>query len=822
MHIDSKPAAAPSAAVRAIIDEASKIADGVYPICSAVDSRFPVHTRLGTVEVFPGTMTPAAWASSGSAVSRMTQRVAAEMGIVSASDPLSFQGVFYGCCATNISSYIHVMRRLPGAPWLPWSRSALAVVQPHADPITGWEPPPNLVSWLVDCLWRLRGWGRSRRLEAELQREMAPLETQLEQGEAEIATRDYSALGVEELIEELKKPTLNTQLVRIHVGVTLLVGSHYMRLVQAIARHTDMPPIHTANGLLVAIGDVESAKPALALEIMAPLVREAPRLANLLRAGQFAEFAATLAAPGDAAEQRVADARNDFLKLYGYRGIGESTIDATTWGEDPGQADRLLALYVASDGMRDASAGARRREALEAKVLARIANATVRARVQGYIRSVQTFAAMRERSKSLTVRQSLRTRRILKALTARLVEAGAFEKEEDREMLSFKELTGALTMDRNTLRELITRRRHVYQLMKKLDIVEQTFSGLPTPRLADAATSGQAEVGAVLAGLCISPGRVEGVARVIRDPREAAVIRAGEILVAPYTDAAWSPLFVLASGVVIDSATLISHGATVARELGLPAVANVAGTTAIRDGDRILVDADRAEVTILERPEPAPVEAATQQGSTAFTHTRRAFAVLRSLRLKGRAATAALVAGSGLAPESIAEILDGAQSAGLCVREDDTWQMTPAGFSWVEENLVHDRPDPVAAEALHERFLPLNGQFKQLAFDWQMRDPQTLNDHKDASYDAAILARLDTLHEQMRELVVSVGQLNSRLVPFGERFEKALQHVKSGETQFLMSPRVDSYHTVWFEFHEELIGMTGRTRAEEAAAGRGA
>jgi len=651
---------------------------------------------------------------------------------------------------------------------------------------------------------------------------MAPLERQLEEGEAAIVARDYSDLSVDELIDELKKPTLNAQLVRLHVGVTLFVGSHYMRLVQAIARYTKLPPVQTANGLLVAIGDVESTKPALALEAMAPLVRQAPRLAGLLRAGQFEEFAAALGAPADVAEQRVADARNDFLKRYGYRGVGESTIDAITWGEDPGQADRLLALYVASDGTRDTGIAARRREALEAEVLACIKQPGARRKVQRYIQSAQRFAAMRERSKSLSVRQSLRTRRILKAFTARLKEVGALASEEDREMLSFKELIGALAMERGKLRELIARRRRVYELMKKLDIAEQTFVGLPTPRLADTDPVAETSVGTVLTGLCISPGKVEGIARVIHDPRQTAVIHHGEILVAPYTDAAWSPLFVLAAGVVIDSATLISHGATVARELGLPAVANVAGTTSLRDGDRILVDADNAEITILERCQSSAVKPLSKPTGEYFSYQPDAFAVLRSLRLKGQAPVAVLVAGTGFAQSDIERILDGAQNAGLCTYNDAYWQMTPAGFSWVEDNLTYDRPDRSAAESLHERFLPLNEQFKQLAFDWQMRDPQTLNDHKDAAYDARVLTRLDTLHEQMRELVASAGRLNTRLRPFVTRFEQAFDYVKNGDTQFLMSPRVDSYHTIWFEFHEELIGMTGRTRAEEAAAGRGA
>lgn len=822
MRIDAKSVAPVSPEVEAIINEVKTLVDGVYPLVVPVDPEFPVHTRLGTIEVFPGTMTPAAWAGSGSAISRITHRVAKELGIIPGEKAMNFQGVFYGCCATNISSYILLMRRLPGAPWLPWTASARAVIQPHADPITGWEPPPTPGAWIGDCIWRLRGWRKSRRVEADLQASVEPLEAKLREGEAELARRDFSALDVEALVEELKKPRLNAELVRLHSGVTLFVGSHYMKLVASIARYTSLPPIQTANGLLVAMGEVESAKPALALRAIAAQVRHVPRLASLLRAGEFGKFAEALQAPADDAERRVSDARNQFLKNYGYRGIGESTIDATTWGEDPGQADRLLALYLDNPGVQDSEAAARRRQALENEVLGQISNPSVRSRMQRYITSAQTFAALRERTKSMSVRQSLRTRRLLKALTDRLIEAGAFETAEDREMLSFRELTGALGMERSALRELIARRRKAYELLEKLDIVEETFAGIPTPCLARGEGGAVAEVGAVLSGLGISPGHVEGIARVIRDPRLAAVLKSGEILVAPYTDAAWSPLFILAAGVVINSATLISHGATVARELGLPAVANVPGTTSIQDGDRILVNGSTGEVTILARLAGQAPVAEASAAITPFVYEPERFAVLRSLRLKGRADVAAIAVSTALPPETIEPLLRAASDCALCSQDGDVWQMLPAGFAWVEENLCHDRPDPEKAEQIHNVFLPVNARFKQLAFDWQMRDPQTLNDHRDVAYDAAVLNRLESLHQEAMPVITEAGGLHPRLAPFIPRLDHALANIRRGEVKFLMSPRVDSYHSIWFEFHEELIAMTGRTRAEEAEAGRGA
>ena len=97
-----------------------------------------------------------------------------------------------------------------------------------------------------------------------------------------------------------------------------------------------------------------------------------------------------------------------------------------------------------------------------------------------------------------------------------------------------------------------------------------------------------------------SAGVVEGIARVVTDP-DRDVVRAGEILVAPFTDPGWTPLFVHAAGVVTEVGGLMTHGAVVAREYGIPAVVSVpSAVTRIRSGQRIRVDGTRGFVEILD------------------------------------------------------------------------------------------------------------------------------------------------------------------------------------------------------------------------------
>jgi pyruvate,orthophosphate dikinase len=104
-----------------------------------------------------------------------------------------------------------------------------------------------------------------------------------------------------------------------------------------------------------------------------------------------------------------------------------------------------------------------------------------------------------------------------------------------------------------------------------------------------------------------------------------------------------------------------------------------------------------------------------------------------------------------------------------------------------------------------------------------MKEPDgqpVLNDHADAAYDAAVLADLAALHAAARAWLVPVAQGLPRLAGYGRRLDAAADAVSQGDHRYIASPRVDSYHGVWFELHEDLIRLAGTTRADEVSAGR--
>jgi pyruvate,orthophosphate dikinase len=106
---------------------------------------------------------------------------------------------------------------------------------------------------------------------------------------------------------------------------------------------------------------------------------------------------------------------------------------------------------------------------------------------------------------------------------------------------------------------------------------------------------------------------------------------------------------------------------------------------------------------------------------------------------------------------------------------------------------------------------------------WQMREvdgTQAFNDHADAEYDASVLTRLDALHRDAAAWLAPLAAELPRLAAYATRLDRAAEHARGGDGRYVASPRVDSYHSVWFELHEDLIQLAGRNRADEVAAGR--
>ena len=201
--------------------------------------------------------------------------------------------------------------------------------------------------------------------------------------------------------------------------------------------------------------------------------------------------------------------------------------------------------------------------------------------------------------------------------------------------------------------------------------------------------------------------------------------------------------------------------------------------------------------------------------------------IAMALRLKGLADAGVIADMTGSSPDEVEAVLSTMLAAGHAKESPRGLMITAEGKDWVGTLLDQEREgvDGAAMNEVYERFCDQNDAFKQLVTDWQIRTvdgEQVPNDHSDADYDAGIVARLGELDAAVAPVFADAAALAPRLERYRTRFAEALAALQGGDSSMLAHPLKDSYHTVWFEMHEELILLSGRNRADEAAAGRGA
>ena len=159
---------------------------------------------------------------------------------------------------------------------------------------------------------------------------------------------------------------------------------------------------------------------------------------------------------------------------------------------------------------------------------------------------------------------------------------------------------------------------------------------------------------------------------------------------------------------------------------------------------------------------------------------------------------------------------------GWCARSGSAFTLTPAGRSRLAALLAAERSlvDPSTVVALYEDFCVFDAELKQIMTAWQLKRPGVSNDHLDAAYDREVLQRLADLHGRAAPVLARLAALSTRLGGYAERLGRAAARVAGGDRAYVARIISDSYHTVWFELHEELIALAGLTRDALAREGR--
>ena len=356
-----------------------------------------------------------------------------------------------------------------------------------------------------------------------------------------------------------------------------------------------------ADTLTQSVPHNVTSEMGLALLDIADVIRPHPEVVNFLRHVEDEGFLDELPKLAGGRESR--DAIRAFLDMYGMRCVGEIDITRPRWSERP---TTLVPVILGNIKNFEPRAGERRFEQGRQEAWAKEQDLLERLRAlpdgeqkaeeaKRMIDRVRTFVGYREYPKYGMVSRYFVYKQALLEEAGRLVQAQVLGEKEDIFYLRFQELND------------VVRTNHIDgQLISKRKEAFRSYQALTAPRVLT--SDGEVVAGAyrrddvptgALVGLPVSAGTVEGRARVILNMAEAD-LEAGDILVTAYTDPSWTPVFLAIAGLVTEVGGLMTHGAVIAREYGLPAVVGVEqATRLIRNGQRIRVHGTDGYVEIL-------------------------------------------------------------------------------------------------------------------------------------------------------------------------------------------------------------------------------
>lgn len=287
-----------------------------------------------------------------------------------------------------------------------------------------------------------------------------------------------------------------------------------------------------------------------------------------------------------------------FLHEFGHRAVYEADLLNPRWAEDPSWLLEQVNCIRQNPPPRDPrETAAEVRRSAEQELKNRFGWRT--ALLLWLVRKLLDGMAAREFAKSALVSLMLPVRRILLEIGRRLVAGGHLHTPEQALHLAVVDVSCWLRgyWDGEGALELTcdhSERRETWLKQMAPDLITEEPDGRTTASAPDALTTSESDG---WSGIGVSPGRASGAARIVHTPKDSAHFQQGEILIAPSTDPGWTPLFLRASAIVMETGGFLSHGAIVAREYGIPAVANIPGIlNALQDGERITVDGSAGRV----------------------------------------------------------------------------------------------------------------------------------------------------------------------------------------------------------------------------------
>ena len=544
-------------------------------VSSAAADDSTVWTNANLKDVIPGLISPLGWSLMRDQLDTSIRTQYAQVGYtLPPEQPLIRR--FWGRPYFNISAFQRAAYEFFGAdPAEQFEQLGGAALQ-------GFTPPPDPPSLRQRVRWQWNGMRVLRTLNRI--RRGAPARFAVLEQHWQGEHQRIPHFTADEVLHALvARAEHDRPFLILHLYLTWGMNGYFTHLRQFITQGIPDAPGGLFAELVTGLGDVPSADHSYHLWELSRLARQLPEVMAFLARRDWPTWSDAFA------DTRFAAPWQAFLATFGHRGLYEVEIANPRWREQPDYLLDILATYTTLEHDKapfDPQQQTERRQAAEAKVLGQLA-AWRRPWFRTILRGAQEFSRWRERSKSHFVRLIDLGRLLALRAGDLLVHKGVLAERNTIFLLEIAEVTAALRgeLAQEDIGRLTTQRRLERQRNAALQPPEAFIGHRPYYEEQHTAP------GAALTGLPSNPGRVTGTARVLRSPQERSRMQPGEILVAPSTDPGWTPLFLLASGLVLETGGYLSHGAIVAREYGIPAVLNVScATQRIPDGSTITLD----------------------------------------------------------------------------------------------------------------------------------------------------------------------------------------------------------------------------------------
>lgn len=557
--------------------------------------RFPVYTRLNANDVLPDPITPLGasfcwiphiipgWAAGYAALDAFTPSELAQEEMA----PVA--GFFYGYLYINQSN-VRVVGIRAGIGWQAIDAAFFSVDSPPHE-----ERPDDVNEALSAKMGARTQWALTTTTFPELEEERE-IADRVRANRPDLASMSAAALVMyARSLMPLERLCWRSETVASNQAATgpavlgqLLAGADSSLVVSVIGQ----------------AGDVDSAAPSFALWDLSRAVRADDRIM-----AEFDQGVDGLLGRIEGGHADFAALFHRFLHDFGYRGPSEWDLGADSWETRPelalGLVDRLRQLGdEASPASRQGDQDRQKTEATAKALEILGGNAEGLATFELAVASARRFGAWRERAKTNCIKVMHEARMALTELARRLHAEGHLENQRQLFMATDDELD-ILIAEPEALRERLAAREKQWHELAGLDIPTFLDSRTGVKPLHEIPRRAEVEVevakpGDVLQGGPASAGVARGRARIVHDTASISEFQPGEVLVAPQTDPSWTPLFMVASAVVVDVGALGSHAMIVSRELGIPCAAGVtAATRRIPDGAEVEVDGSTGKVTVL-------------------------------------------------------------------------------------------------------------------------------------------------------------------------------------------------------------------------------